>query len=49
LAGPASGTFASHTARALTEAGDHAAAEQLGKGEWLVAKAGVSLGVQERR
>lgn len=33
LAGPASGTFASHTARALTEAGDPAAAGQLGKGE----------------
>jgi len=27
LAGPAAGTFASHTARALTEAGDHAGAE----------------------
>jgi hypothetical protein len=27
LAGPAAGTFASHTARALTEAGDHTAAE----------------------
>ena len=27
LAGPAVGTFASHTARALTEAGDHAGAE----------------------
>lgn len=27
LAGPAPGTFASHTARALTEAGDHPAAE----------------------
>ena len=26
LAGPAAGTFASHTARALTEAGDHAGA-----------------------
>jgi len=27
LAGPAAGTFASHTARALTEAGDHSGAE----------------------
>jgi tetratricopeptide (TPR) repeat protein len=27
LAGPVAGTFASHTARALTEAGDHAGAE----------------------
>ena len=27
LAGPAAGTFASHTARALTQAGDHAGAE----------------------